>query len=504
MHTGFHRAALESILAKVLYLLSRLAIPPMVLTQVGLPEYGLWSIAFVLVGYLGLSVSGLATVYVREIARAYERQDALYASGMLSTGVALALFLGGGFCLGLSLCTPWILKSFAVSPALYQLATLLIGVTTLVFLADLTLGAWGYVLHGLNRVNEQQRIWVASFMLEWVIIASMLYLGLGMTALLGGFLLRYIFSICCAWWRVKSIWPELKMHPRHINQLYLKPFLHFGLKSQLSDGLAMILHSADRILAGISFGSASTAILDLGSKLPATAISISSGISLVVLPRSACMNEAQLAEFYPKALRLSVFSLLFIMPLLVACAPAISLAWLGLRPESHLIVQTLLWVTPAWHLHTLTGCASSALRGQGQLRLEFVYHGLRAIALGLVFYLSTSLAHFIALFAIGSACSALCYLFLASHRLSMSSGQIFKQALFPLGLCYSAAYSLVLLWPWHLINNRHMALLELLQMSSLFTLLLAGLSWLIILKPHEKTWLSNLAAKLFKHEVSHA
>ena len=101
MSTSFQRAAIESIVAKVLYLLSRLAIPPMILTKVGLAEYGLWSIAFVLVGYLGLSVSGLATVYVREIAKAFERQDAYRASGMLSTGVALALLLTepvGGAC----------------------------------------------------------------------------------------------------------------------------------------------------------------------------------------------------------------------------------------------------------------------------------------------------------------------------------------------------------------------------------------------------------------------
>ncbi|QKJ67707.1 hypothetical protein HQN60_13830 [Deefgea piscis] len=503
MSTSFQRAVLESIFAKVLYLFTRLAIPPMVLTQVGLPEYGLWSISFVLVGYLGLSVSGLATVYVREIAKAFEQQDAHRASGMLSTGVALALLLGSGFCLGLTLLMPWLLGKFEVSPALHPLATLLMLTTAFVFLADLTLGAWGYVLHGLNRVHEQQRIWVASFMLEWLIIASLLYRNWGMTALLGGFVLRYVFSISCAWWRVHLIWPDLQLRPKFVSKVYLQPFLKLGMKSQLSDTFAMILHSADRVLAGVHFGSAATALVDLGSKLPATATSISSGISAVVLPRSACMDKAQLAEFYPKALRLALFSLLWIMPLIVSCAPAIHLTWLGLRPESALILQMLLWLTPAWHLHTLTGCASSALRGQAELRLEFVYHILRLISAGIAYLSATSLLQFIAYFTIGNGLAAVIYLLIASQRLSMPPALVFRQTLWPLLIVYTLGYSFSWFWPWQLIS-RNMAALELVQASSLFMLILFWAIWKLVLTQSEKQWLTNQCTKFFKREVYHA
>jgi Na+-driven multidrug efflux pump len=503
MPNGFQRAALEGILAKILYLLTRLAIPPMVLSQVGLQEYGLWSIAFVLVGYLGLSVSGIATVYVREIAQAFERDDPHHASGMLSTGVALALLIGGGFCLGLVLFMPWFLRVFAISPPLQSLATLLLLTTTLVFLADLTLGAWGYVLHGLNRVHEQQRIWVASFILEWLIMVSLLYFNWGITALLGGFVLRYVFSIACAWWRVHQIWPALQLKPSFVRKTYLQPFLHLGIKSQISDACAIILHSADRILTSVSFGSASAAIVDLGSKLPATAISISSGISAIVLPRAACMNPQQLAEFYPKVLRLSMLSLLWVMPVMVACAPALHIAWLGFRPESAMILQTLLWLTPAWQLHTLTGCASSALRGQAELRLEFIYHLMRIFSCAITYFCSSSLLQFITYFAIGNGLAALAYLFIASQRLSMSPTLVFRQTLLPLLLGYCLAYSFTWLWPWQL-TSRSLALVELLQTSSLFTLCLSVVIWKFALTSAEKSWLIYQWTKLLKHEVHHA
>ncbi|WP_373975544.1 hypothetical protein NT239_02010 [Chitinibacter sp. SCUT-21] len=503
MATSFHRAAFESIGAKALYLFTRLAIPPMVLAKIGLAEYGLWSIAFVLVGYLGLSVSGLATVYVREIAQAYERNDAEHASGMLSTGVAMALLIGSLFCLGLACSLPVLLNTFKVSPHLQALASTLIIATTLVFLADLTLGAWGYVLHALHRVHEQQRIWVASFMLEWLLIAVLLQLDFGMQALLVAFIVRYSFSIACAWWRVQQIWPLLHLAPQFVARRYLAPFLNLGLKSQLSDGCAMILHSADRLLAAISFGSASAAILDLGSKLPATATSIVSGISAVALPRSACMNAEQLRIFYPKVLRLATFALLPIMPLLVACAPAINLAWLGHHTQAHIILQAMLWLTPAWHCHILTGSASSALRGQGRIKLEFVYHALRGVSLGLAYWLSESLLQFISFFALGAASSALIYLVIASRALQMRAQQLARTCLLPVSVCYGTAYSLYWLWPWQL-QQRSDAVLALCQAGLVLTALLAVLCWTLILTDSEKHWLGEQYSRFFKREVHHA
>lgn len=503
MQMGFHRQAIEGIAAKALYLLTRLAIPPMVLGQIGLGEYGLWSIAFVLVGYLGLSVSGLATVYVREVAQAYQRQDAEHASGMLSTGVAIALLVGSVFCVSLTLIMPSLLRGFDVAPALAEQARLLILVTSLVFLADLTLGAWGYVLHGLHRVHEQQRIWVASFMLEWLMIAILLYYQLGLTALLAGFIARYCFSIALAWWRVHRVWPQLRLHPSCIRRSYLSPFLHFGLKTQLSDTCAMILHSVDRMVAGLYFGSAATAIVDLGGKLPATATSIASGVSAVVLPRSACMSAAQVAELYAQALRLSTFALLWLMPLLVACAPAIHIAWLGLRVESAQILALLLWLTPAWHCHVLTGSASSALRGQGQVRLEYVYHALRLAALGVAIALAADLVSFIAALAIGNTVAALSYLMLASQRLALGWVPLWRICLRPVLGAYLLAYSFVWLWPWQ-VSSRAMALSELVQAGAVFSMIFVVLVWKWGLTQAERVWVGQQCSRPFKREAHHA
>ncbi|WP_297573692.1 lipopolysaccharide biosynthesis protein [uncultured Deefgea sp.] len=502
MSSNFHRVALESMMARLLYLISRLALPPLVLNYVGLAEYGLWSIAFVLVGYLGLSVSGLATVYVREIALAHDRNDALYASKMLSTGVALALLIGGIFCALVAMFMPIIISWFKIEPQLNTLAGHLLLLTCLIFLADLTLGAWGYVLNGLKLIHEQQRIWVASFILEWGIAAALLALGQGINALLWAFLLRYVLSISLSWWRVKHAWPALTLHPKYVSKLHLQPFLNLGLRAQLSDTWAILLHSADRMLAGLNFGAATAGLMDLGSKLPSTATSITSGISQALLPHAASLDAAALSQLYQQAQRLALFSLLSLMPLLVATAPALNMAWLGPRAELAQIVTILLWVTPAWHLHIQTGPASSALRGQGQTQLEFFYHALRTLVF-IVCLQANSFFEFLQILCIGRCIAAVIYLTLASQALQFSPWHLWREILQPLALNYALAYGFVHFWPWQL-TDRGSALLELIIAGTVFFCIQFGLAWRFILRQDEKIGLKRALHLTRSVEVYHA
>lgn len=447
MFAGLHQAAVETMAARLLYLLSRLALPPLVLSHVGLAEYGLWSIAFVLVSYLGLTASGIATVYVREIARARERDDVACASRILSTGVLLTLLLGGIFCTGLALSLPWVLAKFQLNPALRTLATQLVFTCCLIFLADLTLGAWGYVLHALKQVQEQQRIWVVSFLLEWLAIALLLHAGFGMQALVWAFALRYACSITLSWWRVRRTWPALQLSLRHVSPDCLRLYSKLGLGSQLSDSWATLLHAGDRLLAGFAFGASASALLDLGNKLPSTATSISSGISHAMLPHAATASTDAAQTLYRSGLRLNVLVLLPVMPLLVATAPALFTVWLGPRSELTILAGCLLWMTPAWHLHTLTGAASSTLRGQGRLRTEFIYHALRSVGLLAAYLMATTLPQFIALTAVGLSGSAVLYLALANRCLGAPTA-LLGETLYPLFGAYFAAYLITALLPW--------------------------------------------------------
>src|SRR5271165_1909496 len=81
--------------ARVGYLVSRFFIPPFVLAHVTLEAYGLWSAAFIVVSYVGLSTMGISSVYIKFVAEYTARRDYLKANQLLSTGLCLTV----PFCL---------------------------------------------------------------------------------------------------------------------------------------------------------------------------------------------------------------------------------------------------------------------------------------------------------------------------------------------------------------------------------------------------------------------
>ena len=45
-------------------MLSRVGLPPIILSYVSLEEYGIWATCFIVISYLGMSTFGIANVYI--------------------------------------------------------------------------------------------------------------------------------------------------------------------------------------------------------------------------------------------------------------------------------------------------------------------------------------------------------------------------------------------------------------------------------------------------------
>ena len=168
-----------AMLAKALYLVTRLCVPPLVLAHITLAEYGLWTACFVLIMYVGLTDVGFSNVYVRFTARYHAEGDVGGVNRLLSTGVimlsAMALFVLAGVWLSL----PLVLDFLKIDAIYRHKASVLVLGTTGMFLLDLTLGAYCYLLHGLQRIKEEQKIAIAGYLLELVLIFAFLRAGFG-------------------------------------------------------------------------------------------------------------------------------------------------------------------------------------------------------------------------------------------------------------------------------------------------------------------------------------
>jgi O-antigen/teichoic acid export membrane protein len=489
--------------SKVLYLASRLLVPPLVLAHISLVEYGLWSAAFLLIMYIGLTDVGFSNVYVRFTARFHAEGDVAAINRLISTGIFTLALLALLVLAVLWLALPLVLDLLKVEAAYHDTATILVMGAAAMFLLDLSLGAYCYLLHGLQRIREEQQVAIVGYLLELVLIALFLQLGMGVYSLLAAFVLRYAWSLSAFIRLAYRFLPGLSVHLGHYDRAMLRHFFGFGMAVQASALVGTLLFSLDRLLAGMLLGPKGIALFELGAKLPRSALSVPAVISNVTLPaaahHSSSNNLPAIRALYLQASRaIAILSALPLAFMAVFAAPLV-LAWLG-DQEDMALLSWILALTALWsHLHIITGPGSAVFRAMGQVGNEFVYHGLRfaGLALGIGFALAlegvsaTSLA--LGLTG-GSAVAALAYIFHNQRRLALPLADFVRRVLLPGALAYPLAWIAYLGWqqlgPEGL--GRWETLAGLLLFGLGYSLAYFALLWLWVLDPSERARLAGL------------
>jgi O-antigen/teichoic acid export membrane protein len=484
--------------SKALYAVTRVGLPPLTLAHVGLAEYGLWATCFVLVSYLGMTAAGFTLVYLRHVARHHAAGDTAAIGRLLSTGILTMGTLGLVLLAGLYLGLPWLLSALRVAEPQRELAAQLWLGTCAIFLADMSLGAFGNVLHAIGRVRQEQKVWVVSFLLETLCIVVFLHAGWGTRGLLAAFAVRYLFSVSVAAWLAHRALPGLRLSLAQADRSLLREFFGYGTSVQVAGLMATALHSADRLLASLLVGPQATAVFDLATKLPTTAASAPSSVSGVAVS-AAARHDAQgdregMRRLYGDASRMTVLSLGLLLPFLVAFAEPLTWLWLGPVPVRAQVasVMALLGFGLCWHM--MTGPASALFRGRGVMRAEYAYHGLRAVvlALGVGVWWWGAPSHDLTglALAVAAAQTLAAWLYLAvSHQvLTGAMRGVVAAMLLPMGGALALAEALaMLLQPWTVAavqvpaGAREALVLPLLGAGLLWGVLFTALVWAVVL-----------------------
>lgn len=489
--------------AKAFYLVSRLCLPPLVLSHISLADYGLWSASFILIMYIGLTDVGFSNVYVRYSAHYHAQDDTPSINKLLSTGVVTLSALSVLVLGGLWLVLPHVLDFLKVAAAQHHVAQVLVMGTAAMFMLDLSLGAYCYLLHGLQRIREEQQVAVIGYVLELVLIFVFLQLGMGVYALLVAFVLRYLWSLSAFIRLAHRFLPGLQISLRHYDQEKLRLFFGFGVAVQASALVGTALFSLDRVLAGFMLGPKGIALFELGSKLPVAAISVPSAISNVTMPaasrHSSHGNDAAIKTLYLGASRAISLVSAFPLAFMLMFAGVIAHAWLGPRDDLQALPM-ILALTAAWsHLHIITGPGSAVFRALGKVGNEFVYHGLRVfflplgIGLAVVFFGYSALALMLGL-AVGSAVAALAYMLFNHKQLGCVPATVFSGILLPALPAYLLAYGLLLLWQQMVpsVMGRMQETLLLAMVGLVYCALLAVVDWVWVLTKTEREHLSRV------------
>ncbi|MDH3349645.1 MAG: hypothetical protein OEM02_16280, partial [Desulfobulbaceae bacterium] len=284
------RVALNSVAgmaANGIYLVSRLAITPFILIYVPLDQYGLWSVCFIIISYAGLSGFGVNNAYIKYSAQYYSRGEMAKLNGLVNTGLALMIGLCGLIFISLYMSVPYFIGKFGVSPELSKLSTMLIIGSAAAFLLDMGLGAFKAVLEGIQEIALVRLIWLASTLVEVVLIVVLLISGIGVLSLLYALAVRYMLAVACYTVLALKKIPGLAIGLRHINRNASRVLFSFGAKVQLLGVIGIFMTSFDRIVTTAFIGLEATGRFEIGRKFPSLGASVSAAAFDAFLPAAS-------------------------------------------------------------------------------------------------------------------------------------------------------------------------------------------------------------------------
>lgn len=495
------RNVFSSIGTKVLYLLSRFMLPPVILAYVTLEEYGVWSLTFILIGYLGMGAFGVSNVYIRYVAVYAARGEQHRIGDLLSTGLTLVSAFGLICLVVVWFSLPGLLVTLSVPEPMMQTAFWLVFGTVAVFMLELSIGSFAYVLTGLQRIVLQNRIWTASFLLETALVIAFLAAGVGIMGLLYAFALRYLFSISASVWACFRAVPGLRLSPANFNREYLGLFVRFGGILQLSGLLSMFLRSVDRLIAGVFINVGAVGLFDVAQKFPIMWTSIPASMNAAFLPAATQTHtegrQADFVNLYLASTRQINLLTGFIMGFMAAFSAPLITGWLGPDPDFALAPFILACFTLPYQLNVATGPASSAFRASGAPARELVYPlsqlAMVAIFIGVGFtFFGVEIVVIAVAVATAVALSALFYLVWSTRWLGLSQRRFFGEAVLP-GL-YPYAVGLLLAfalnsWMTQVAGDRLGSILLVLVSGLLYAAISSTLVWLFILKNPERQFI---------------
>lgn len=387
---------LVTFLANFFYLLTRLVLPPIILKYVTLAEYGLWSYCFILLSYLGMSIFGITNVYVRFVAFFATKGESDNINRLVSTGLVtistICLISIPVFWYGL----PYIFPYFNVPQNLMQTAFIVTFSTLLIFIMDLTMGVFGYILHGLQLISLERIIWTISFTIESILIVVLLYAGYGIYALPAAFFFRVVINVVLSTIASYHYLPTLSIKLKYFDKNMFRHFYHFGGIVQLSGLIGIFNRSIEKLMAGIFIGLVPTALYEIGQKFPITATNLPGAVNAVFLPASTQLHanemKGKIAEMYLQGTRFINITTGMMMGFMAAFSHPIILSWLGNNPQYAIAAVIMSFFTIAYQMDIITGPAGSIYKSINHPEKELAYGILEIIlivlgtAIGFIYF----------------------------------------------------------------------------------------------------------------------
>ena len=391
------RAAVNSLtvaVGQLFIIVFALATTPLVLSRLGLIEFGAWGLVTTTVGYMSILDPGFGDLVLRYGARGRVLEDPHTAAKITTIGTVGWLALGV-ILSPILLAVPTIVTHMHLHPSLVRpIESFFFWTYVLSFLGS----ALAVLMSRLTAIGET---WVAttidavSRMIYALVLWGLLERGWRLSALLAAtavqFAVSYLATVVAVWvrcgapygsWRGLSaeVWADIRRFTRWM---------------QLGSILETLTYETDPLVVGDFVGAAATGIWNganrLGRQVTYFAY-IGNANILPTVSASIAANEGleTLRRIYMRANRIIVLFGTVMCGLVIAFSPALFTLWLGAEPAARPIINAT--AVTMWTALAMVAGTPRPVTGNTIIALGKVGYGVRAQMLAFVINLILTLA----------------------------------------------------------------------------------------------------------------
>lgn len=361
-----------------------------VLFQYLAPEgYGLWVFAFSITTYFTIYNFGISNAFVKYTAEYNSHRDAEKLSGLISTGMAFALFFAGIVAVVLLMFTEQAVAFFNIDADRREEARFVVIGIGLTSAFNIAFNAYPAILMGIHKMYIVNNCRVAVLTFEVAVTYLFLYLGYGLSTVMLIYMTGVMLSnVITAYYAHRSL-PELVIAPWKARWDCLRDMLSLGGKMQLLGIVALMVSTLD-IMVFMKYGSeVMVGLYAIAQRVADRAQGIARQGFGTLAPASAELLARQDTEkashVYETAQRFTALITAYVFAYLALC-PDFVMRFIMDEQYDPVSVWVLRWVAVANAIHSLTGPGSSMLRGAGMPMRETIYQSLIFVVFIGVFY----------------------------------------------------------------------------------------------------------------------
>lgn len=368
--------------ARFVTLLVGLVLTPYLLARLGPERFGIWALATVVAGSLGLFDLSFKTGFVKHLAETLALKDHKGFSSVVTTGFVTYLgFAAAAWTAYLFLRTP-ILTFLAIPQPLRGEAGDVFAIAIATYLVGAVFSVLAAVCDAQQRMDLTHGLGVAALVATaaGTVVAVESGLGLRGVALsqLAGTMLFYVAATVAA----RRLAGPFGLSPKALDGAWLRRLLRFGSTLHISSSCGIVNRQLDKLLLSRWSGLGMVSSYEIGARLVTNAGSFQPYLAAALLPASSHLEtlgrRERLVEIYRNASRFLFLAGIPPFVFLAVNSRNLILGWLG--HEEPTVAAIVVLLAGGYLFNSLSNGMAFVCQGVGQPAIQARQSAIQLVA----------------------------------------------------------------------------------------------------------------------------